>query len=71
MKRRRRRKPGRREGGREAEREEGKEAGREKSALARWFPTKQVRLHISPDYKYSVFHFENPEAQMEEVFSQM
>lgn len=37
----------------EGRREEGgggrEEGGRERSALARWFPTKQVRLHISPD----------------------
>lgn len=32
------------EEGREGGREEG---GRERSAHARWFPTKQVRLHIS------------------------
>lgn len=34
------------EEGREGERKEG---GRERSALARWFPTKQVRLHIGHD----------------------
>lgn len=34
------------EEGREGERKEG---GRERSALARWFPAKQVRLRIGPD----------------------
>lgn len=44
----------------EAEEEGRKGGGRERSALARWFPTKQVRLHISSDCKkntseYSLF----------------
>lgn len=34
----------------EAEEEGRKGGGRERSALARWFPTKQVRLHISYGY---------------------
>lgn len=59
MKRRRRRRRRRRkEEGEEEEKEEEEGGGRERSANARWFPTKQVRLLIKKKTTICLNHTE-------------